>query len=59
MHSTLVIALLNTAFWFALHFGIAELLTHLPASARTLVAADSSGKLLPRRKKRMNPTSEA
>ena len=24
-----------------------------------LVAADSSGKLLPRRKKRMNPTSEA
>ena len=35
------------------------LLPHLPASARTLVAADSSGKLLPRRKKRMNPTSEA
>lgn len=34
------------------------LLTHLPTSARTLVAADSSGKLLPRRKKRMNPTSE-
>ena len=35
------------------------LLTRLPASARTLVAADSSGKLLPRRKKRMNTTPEA
>ena len=34
MHSTLVIALLNTAFWFALHFGIAELLTSLPAGIR-------------------------
>ena len=34
MHSTLVIALLNTAFWFALHFGIAELLTHLPAETQ-------------------------
>ena len=34
MHSTLVISLLNTAFWFALHFGTAELLTHLPARTR-------------------------
>lgn len=34
------------------------LMTRLPTSARTLVAADSSGKLLPRRKKRMNSTSE-
>ena len=34
MHSTLVIALLNTAFWFALHFGIAELLTHLPPKTK-------------------------
>ena len=33
MYSTLVITLLNTAFWFVLHFGTAELLTHL--SART------------------------
>ena len=31
MYSTLVITLLNTAFWFVLHFGTAELLTHLPA----------------------------
>ena len=34
MHSTLVITLLNTAFWFALHFGIAELLTRLPAETQ-------------------------
>ena len=34
MHSTLVITLLNTAFWFVLHFGIAELLTHLPAETQ-------------------------
>ena len=34
MHSTLVIALLNTAFWFALHFGIAELLTSLPTETQ-------------------------
>ena len=34
------------------------LLTRLPDNMRALVAADSSGKLLPRRKKRMNPTSE-
>ena len=34
MYSTLVITLLNTAFWFALHFGVAELVTHLPAAAQ-------------------------
>ena len=34
MHSTLVIALLNTAFWFVLHFGIAELLTSLPTETQ-------------------------
>ena len=34
MYSTLVITLLNTVFWFALHFGTAELLTHLPAETQ-------------------------
>ena len=34
MRTTLLITFLNTAFWFALHFGIAELLTHLPAEIR-------------------------
>ena len=34
MYSTLVITLLNTAFWFVLHFGTAELLTHLPAETQ-------------------------
>ena len=34
MRSTLVITLLNTAFWFALHFGVAEILTHLPAGTQ-------------------------
>lgn len=30
MHSALEITLLNTVFWTALHFGTAELVTHLP-----------------------------
>ncbi len=34
MRSTLGITLINTVFWFALHFGIAELLTSLPAGIR-------------------------
>ena len=34
MHSALVITLVNTVFWFALHFGVAELITHLPAETQ-------------------------
>ena len=34
MHSTFFITLVNTVFWLALHFGVAELLTHLPAGLR-------------------------
>lgn len=34
MRSTLGITLINTVFWFALHFGIAELLTSLPTETQ-------------------------
>ncbi len=34
MYSALVITLVNTVFWFALHFGVAELITHLPAETQ-------------------------
>lgn len=34
------------------------LLSRLPIGVRTLVAADSTGRLLPRKKKRINPASE-
>lgn len=51
MHSALEITLLNTVFWTALHFGTAELVTHLPLDVQHRLSIGSGPfSMCPKRK---------